>query len=516
MRPETGGRSGAPAGSRAATAATPSPTATSRRCTSIPSGEGPENACALDSLPLLGATAPGSVSPEAVPLPSLLQEFASIPDHRRPQGRKFQLPTLLAIWELARLSGYRGVDATWRYACALNQRSCATRPWRHPGYRSHPPSSSHPASSPDRDRPGGSAGPQKPPAAFQYRAGDHDGKRLRGANRQGEAHYQTVSLVNHANAMPIATRAYTEQGGEIAAVLALLEEVDVRGSVITLDALHTTRNTALAIRHRHRAHYLFTVTGQRAGFQTLETIDWDRDASSHFCENDPEGSWPHPTAPDSGPETPSSDQLPVGPTGFRITRKRHRVKTGEASIEVTYGLTSLATGRRRAAVGSQPWPLGHREPEPPPPHDLRRRCLSDAHRPRAVQQRHRQPHGARHHLPSRLPPSPSRGSALCHGSGRSDPRGRRDRIKGVSGAVCLVSESTKLAPDLAILQLGPGRCRPIRAQTGPFAAGLDSMSMATNTASLLYLGQGSWRISLTPFLSHRPCLRPSHFLRGSC
>ena len=33
----------------AATAATPSPTATSRRCTSIPSGEGPENACALDS-----------------------------------------------------------------------------------------------------------------------------------------------------------------------------------------------------------------------------------------------------------------------------------------------------------------------------------------------------------------------------------------------------------------------------------------------------------------------------------
>ena len=66
------------------------------------------------------------MSPDAVPLPSLLQEFDSIPDHRRPQGRKFKLPTLLAIWELARLSGYRGVDATWRYACSLNQEQLRT------------------------------------------------------------------------------------------------------------------------------------------------------------------------------------------------------------------------------------------------------------------------------------------------------------------------------------------------------------------------------------------------------
>ena len=41
---------------------------------------------------------------------------------------------------------------------------------------------------------------------------------------------------------------------EIAAVRALLEEVDISGAVITLDALHTTRDTATAILHRHRAH----------------------------------------------------------------------------------------------------------------------------------------------------------------------------------------------------------------------------------------------------------------------
>ena len=59
-----------------------------------------------------------------------------------------------------------------------------------------------------------------------------------------------------------------------------MEDIDVRGAVITLDALHTTRNTALAIRRRHGAHYLFTVKGNSPEtFQTLETIDWDRVAT---------------------------------------------------------------------------------------------------------------------------------------------------------------------------------------------------------------------------------------------
>ena len=77
----------------------------------------------------------------------------------------------------------------------------------------------------------------------------------------------------------------TPEGGETSAVLALLEDVDVRGSVFTLDALHTIRNTALAIRRHHDAHYLFTVQDNAPEtFQTLEIIDWDRDATARFSE----------------------------------------------------------------------------------------------------------------------------------------------------------------------------------------------------------------------------------------
>jgi predicted transposase YbfD/YdcC len=318
---------------------------------------------------------PHPVSPEAVPLPSLLQEFASIPDHRRPQGRKFQLPTLLAIWGLTRLSGYRGVDATWRYARSLNQQELRLLgAWRHPATgRYHPPSRAtlHRALT-DTD-----------PEAFQgavnrwvarrqpsKTALSTDGKRLRGANRQGEAHYETVSLVSHADAMPIASRVYTEEGGEVAAVLALLEDVDVRGSVITLDALHTTRNTALAIRRRHGAHYLFTVKGNAPEtFQTLETIDWDRDATARFSEPDEKAHGRidrrqiQVLKPLRGLiNYPQVRQI------FRVTRKRTQVKTDEESLEVAYGMTSLepeqADAERLLALNRGHWVVENRNHRP--------------------------------------------------------------------------------------------------------------------------------------------------------
>ena len=315
------------------------------------------------------------VPPEGIELPSLLQEFASIPDHRRAQGRKFQLPTLLAIWELARLSGYRGVDATWRYARSLSQKDLRLlSAWRHPSTgRHHPPSRAtlHRAMT-DTDPETFQAAVnrwverrQPPKTALAT-----DGKRLRGANRHEEAYYETVSLVSHADAMPIASRVYHEEGGEIAAVRALLEDVDVRGSVITLDALHTTRNTALAIRRRHGAHYLFTVKGNAPEtFETLETIDWDRDATSHFSENDDKAHGRiekrriQVLQPLAGLiNYPSVRQI------FRILRKRTRVKTGKESIEIAYGMTSLppekADAERLLALNRGHWVVENRNHRP--------------------------------------------------------------------------------------------------------------------------------------------------------
>ena len=158
-----------------------------------------------------------------------------------------------------------------------------------------------------------------------------------------EAEYQTVSLVSHHDKQPISSRIFTDKGGEIAAVRALLEEVDISGSVITLDALHTTRDTAAAILHRHRAHYLLSVKGNASEtYAALHTIDWDQAATASFSES----SKGHGRIEQRHIQTmkPESGMLnyPQVKQMFRIVRHRHTLKTGVDSNEVAYGITSLS------------------------------------------------------------------------------------------------------------------------------------------------------------------------------
>ncbi len=80
-----------------------------------------------------------------------------------------------------------------------------------------------------------------------------DGKRIRGANRNSEDHHETVTLVEHGSRMPAAMLDVHDQGGNIAAVRAVLETLLIAGRVITFDALHTTRDTAWLIVETHEA-----------------------------------------------------------------------------------------------------------------------------------------------------------------------------------------------------------------------------------------------------------------------
>ena len=50
-----------------------------------------------------------------------------------------------------------------------------------------------------------------------------DGKRIRGANRNGAQHYETATLVEHSTHRPVAIHGCQEEGGEPAAERTLLE-----------------------------------------------------------------------------------------------------------------------------------------------------------------------------------------------------------------------------------------------------------------------------------------------------
>lgn len=85
-----------------------------------------------------------------------------------------------------------------------------------------------------------------------------DGKTLRGARAHGASGTHLVSLVTHARAQVLAQRAVADKSNEIPAMRALLSGRDLRGWVVTLDAMHAQRETAALIQ-RQGGHYLLVV-----------------------------------------------------------------------------------------------------------------------------------------------------------------------------------------------------------------------------------------------------------------
>ena len=201
-------------------------------------------------------------------LGSLRDLFAPVPDARREQGRKHRLETVLSLCALAKLAGLSGPVATARYAAGLDQEELrALGAWRDPdAARWTAPSAAtfcRVLADPDalagvlRDW----AVPRLAESA-EWPALTADGKRIRVANRQahGSDHFDTVTLATH-DGRPVASRCCRDEVGELAALRALLEDVDIQGRVLTLDALHTTRDTPRAIVEAHGAYYELSVKG---------------------------------------------------------------------------------------------------------------------------------------------------------------------------------------------------------------------------------------------------------------
>ena len=62
--------------------------------------------------------------------------------------------------------------------------------------------------------------------------------------------------------------------------LTLLEDVDLRGCLLTLDALHATRDTARTIVETHGADYVLAVKANCPdSFAQLAAVDWDGDGA---------------------------------------------------------------------------------------------------------------------------------------------------------------------------------------------------------------------------------------------
>lgn len=289
-------------------------------------------------------------------LPSLYAYLAQVPDHRDPRGVRHPLVAVLALVCCALLCGARHLTAIaeWgrNHPGALTAALGFTRP------RTPACSTLH----------GVLQGLARPALEAQSRAwvaaveeylaratpalGEEalalDGKTLRGALKLEADVTALVTALGHRLGLT-AGAVEVRDGDEIAAVETLLKQLVRPGTVVTVDALHTQRDTAQLVVGQG-GHYLMTVKGNQpdlhAAIQTLFAPEhaadqdrvsvWDTDTGHGRIESRWLQTLPVlPEAPLALRTRPGAAQV------FVVARQTWKRKQRVAHQEVVYGITSL-------------------------------------------------------------------------------------------------------------------------------------------------------------------------------
>ena len=197
-----------------------------------------------------------------------LPEFlAGVPDHRRAQGRRHSLTSILGLACAAVAAGSRSATAIaeWGADAPGAVLDCL-------GVRTDPCGGARVVPSETTIRralSGADAGALDERLAAWLAAGDVpatvavDGKTLRGAIQPDGRAVHLLAAMTGAGTV-IAQRQVGHKTNEITQVRPLLDGVDLRGAVITLDAMHAQRDTARYLARQGRRLYLHRGQGQPA------------------------------------------------------------------------------------------------------------------------------------------------------------------------------------------------------------------------------------------------------------
>jgi predicted transposase YbfD/YdcC len=191
-----------------------------------------------------------------------------------------------------------------------------------------------------------------------------DGKNVRGVGRTGHP-CQLVSLVEHVSASVLAQEQVAHKRDERSAVPSLLSGRDLGGRVITLDALHTLKQTARLILEAGGDYLMVVKKNQASLYEFLDMLFslpahpadqevWDQIGPR--CEKH-HGRVETRTLISGNAHIEDVDWPGVAQV-VRRECERIVVKTGKMTREVSYGLTSLGVGRADAAALEVLW-RGH-------------------------------------------------------------------------------------------------------------------------------------------------------------
>jgi predicted transposase YbfD/YdcC len=227
-----------------------------------------------------------SCGEEGGPLPGLAEFLAAVPDHRRAQGRRHTLVSILALACAATVAGAKSLVAIAEWAADAPAAVLAAV-----GVRQDPcggalvvPSETtirrtlsftDPAAL-DEQLAAWLAAAAVPEAGEAGPAGVAvDGKTMRGAVQADGRAVHLLAAMTGAGAV-LAQREVGHKTNEITQVKPLLDPLPLDGAVITLDALHCQRETARYIVEDKHADYIFTAVkdNQPTLFDALDALPW--------------------------------------------------------------------------------------------------------------------------------------------------------------------------------------------------------------------------------------------------
>ncbi|WP_328335229.1 MULTISPECIES: ISAs1 family transposase [unclassified Streptomyces] len=169
-----------------------------------------------------------------------------------------------------------------------------------------------------------------------------DGKSARGSRTESVKAAHLLSAVT-ADGRIVSQLRVPDKTTEVTALAPLLAPFDLRGVVVTADALHTTAAHARFLVDEKQAHYLLVVkANQPALFATLRALPWQQ-ATARFYER---GSG-HGRQETRSVRAPTVTDLGLGfphlVQAARIHRWCRDIKTGKVSRQTIYAITSMTT-----------------------------------------------------------------------------------------------------------------------------------------------------------------------------
>jgi predicted transposase YbfD/YdcC len=210
------------------------------------------------------------------------------------------------------------------------------------------------------------AGAGKPAVPGLLEQAAADGKTVHGAARPDGSQVHLLSVFHVTRARTLAQREVDAKTNEIPELAPAIEGLDLAGTVVTLDALHTQRETARLIRDKD-AHYLMIVKGNQPGLldqvtSALAGPDADFAGATWIQEGKGHGRREKRsirTAPADGTDWPHAAQV------LRIRRDSGTTHGPWEHKEIAYGITSLpaelASPRHLAIYARNHWAIENRE-----------------------------------------------------------------------------------------------------------------------------------------------------------